>query len=320
MDQDLLGYLLHTLDPQDHAQVEAYLRTHPEAQTRLEALAHGLEPLGWDRGVEAPAGLADRTLAFVAAKAPHGPDAARQPRAPWVPTRSLVDLAVGGLCLLIILGLGAVWLANITGWRSNREPNPVKMTECRENLRKLYVPLRTYAELHQGRFPNVAGNDAPRNVAAGVYPTLAEGRLLTPDYAIVCPATCGNDPCPRTPDFATMDQAAFKEWAQTMSNSYAYSLGYRSAGQIVNHKLGEDKAASLLPLMADNPPSNVTHGNSVNHGGAGQHVLYADGHVVFATTRQVGYNSDDIYLNRNGHVAAGLDWTDACLASGWVRP
>jgi prepilin-type N-terminal cleavage/methylation domain-containing protein/prepilin-type processing-associated H-X9-DG protein len=45
----------------------------------------------------------------------------------------------------------------------------------------------------------------------------------------------------------------------------------------------------------DAPPLELARANSRNHGGAGQNVLYADGHVSFQTTPYCGVNFDNIY-------------------------
>jgi prepilin-type processing-associated H-X9-DG protein len=58
--------------------------------------------------------------------------------------------------------------------------------------------------------------------------------------------------------------------------------------------------------------------NSINHGGAGQNVLFADGHVQFLPQRTFG--EDDIFLNRDRKVAAGLDATDIVLGYSAARP
>ena len=59
-------------------------------------------------------------------------------------------------------------------------------------------------------------------------------------------------------------------------------------------------------------------GNSLNHGGRGQNVLFHDGHVEFCVSRLVG--GDDIYLNRDMKVAAGVGCSDAVLGSSAPRP
>ena len=70
--------------------------------------------------------------------------------------------------------------------------------------------------------------------------------------------------------------------------------------------------------MADRAPAEDGRTNSANHGGSGQNVLYADGHVIFRVTRTVA--GDDIYLNRDQQVAAGLGATDAVLGASAARP
>ena len=53
--------------------------------------------------------------------------------------------------------------------------------------------------------------------------------------------------------------------------------------------------------------------NSKNHGGEGQNVLYADGHVVFSNTNAAGMAGDNIYTACGGAIyvqqsEAGLEW------------
>ena len=73
--------------------------------------------------------------------------------------------------------------------------------------------------------------------------------------------------------------------------------------------------------MADAPAGGSPFlGNSANHGGEGQNVLFLDGHMVFCKTRNVGIEGDDIYLNRAGRQAAGLDAKDAVLGGDACSP
>src|SRR5437879_4728150 len=67
MEENLIGYLLNSLDDATQQEVEGYLRSHPEAQEQLARLRGALEPLEADRdGPSPPAGLGVRTLARVA--------------------------------------------------------------------------------------------------------------------------------------------------------------------------------------------------------------------------------------------------------------
>lgn len=69
VDRDLLvEYALGTLDPARHAEVEAYLREHPEAEAEVQADLAGLTRMVMDLDpYEVPAGAADALLARVRA-------------------------------------------------------------------------------------------------------------------------------------------------------------------------------------------------------------------------------------------------------------
>ena len=57
---------LSVVDPDEHARTETALRADPAVRTRLDRLRANLAPLSLARSDESPpAGLADRTLAFV---------------------------------------------------------------------------------------------------------------------------------------------------------------------------------------------------------------------------------------------------------------
>ena len=322
MEHDLLGYLLNALDSHEHEQVEAYLRGDPEAQTQLATLRHTLAPLALDREIDPPAGLAARTLARLPQVAIAPYTITQSPPAPrlGLPGRRLIEFGVAAACILTLVGLGALWIARIRGVRPD-DVGAVQMVECKNNLQKLFVPLRAYADTHGGEFPNVGTADAsPRNVVALVFPMLKDAKVLPADAMIACPmASC--KPCLNDlMQVKALDLASLQNWAASMVHTYAYSLGYLSQDKLVGLRLHEGQAASLMPLMADSPPADLSYGNSPDHSGRGQNVLYADGHVTFCASRHVGYEQDDIYLNRRQVVAAGIDWRDTVLACGPALP
>jgi hypothetical protein len=76
----------------------------------------------------------------------------------------------------------------------------------------------------------------------------------------------------------------------------------------------------LLPIMADRPRllASGQRGNSPNH--TGQNVLTVGGNVQFFRNVNAGLDGDDIYRNRDGKVAAGLDWDDTVLGFGADKP
>ena len=61
-------------------------------------------------------------------------------------------------------------------------------------------------------------------------------------------------------------------------------------------------------------------GNSLNHGGGGQNVLYIGGNVRYVTTRTVGIGGDDIYVNLHQRVLAGVTPSDTVLGASDASP
>ena len=72
--------------------------------------------------------------------------------------------------------------------------------------------------------------------------------------------------------------------------------------------------------MADALGRSDLHANSDNHGRRGQNVLFVGGAVRWCVTRDVGPSCDDIFLNRNNEVAAGLCHEDVVLGAGDASP
>jgi prepilin-type processing-associated H-X9-DG protein len=275
MDENLLGYLLGALDPDESRKVEALLEADPAARERLEALRQLLDPLAADSEDEdPPRGLTARTLARVAAgpcsDLPRAP-ACDAPAGPALPFWRRADALVAACVLLAVGGVLAHWLFSL------RRPDSAASTlACQNNLRELYVPIKQFSERHDGNFPDKA--------AVQVGPV-----------SFCCPANGG-------------------------ASCYAYSQGYRTSGGVVVLRYEADKPVHRMPLMADSPPADPLHGNSPDHGGKGQNVLFMDGHVEFCKYRTVGVGGDDIFVNKASQVAAGLDWADAVLGRGSACP
>ncbi len=329
MDENLVGYLLQSLDPDTHRQVEAYLRTNSEAQRRLELLRRALEPLAADADDAPPAGLWVRTLAHVARHQCRMPGGASTtvaapyrglPPAPW-PVRSpsggatrtpwrRADVLVAAALLLLVGGLAVSWVAR--AWY------PAQVYACQNNLRQVYTALAAYSDHHDGDFPRVEAQP-PRNVAGVFGPALHDAGLLASGSNLTCPA---NGPQPaRLPSLDELQGMRPDELRSALGSCYAYSLGYGERPE--DHAGLRRGDGERLPIMADRPvflDGRVADGNSPNHGGKGQNVLYLGGDVRFATVRNAGVDRDDIYLNQHGQVAAGRTRSDSVLGVSWASP
>ncbi len=317
MEQNLAGYLLHALDPDETREVEAYLRTDPEARTRLEFLEQGVAPLATDTEVDAPPrDLVLNTLARIAEHKSRSLPAAprlspQQVEAPMRRWSRRADVFVAALLLVIVGSLGAPFL--VKQWQMYHRQ------ACVKNLMTFWEALASYSDQHEGAFPQVQPQGS-MSVAGIFVPLLTDSGVLSADANVLCPAQ-GERPPARytTPDLEEMYRARRDEFnlvARDLGGSYAYSLGYRDGKYLLGLRQGDD---GLLPILAD----RLTYADqniSPNHGGTGQNVLYIGGHVQWKTLRTVGVNNDDIYVNKDFKVSAGKDRFDTVLGTSDASP
>jgi hypothetical protein len=329
MEEHLVGYVLNSLDPDTQREVEAYVRTHPEAERQVLLLRRSLEPLAADAPDEPRAGLWVRTLAHIARDQCRKPDAdplhpyrdlPKAPRADRPVSRGSAwwrraDVLVAACLMLLLGGLGATWVAG--AWQQHQ------VRACQNNLRNLYQALASYSDHHDGDFPRVEGQP-PRNVAGIFVPILHDAGYLSPNANLTCAA--GAAPLAPPPSLEQLQEMQrdrpedFQALVRGLSGCYAYSLGYLDGGVLFGLRRGDDEH---LPIVADRPPFGdglPLPGNSPNHGGQGQNVLYVGGQVRFCPDRTVGVNRDDIFVNQKGKVAAGQSPYDSVLGVSWARP
>ncbi len=331
MDEELVGYLLHCLDDNERSEVADRLERDPEARGRLEMFRSVLEPLAADRQPEAsPPDLFYKTLARVAEdgarlaeeKAPQSEDSTGDlPQAPLLLAGRFpgersrwwrMDVLVAACLLVTFLGVGIPALLHLRGQRA-------ATLACQNNLREFFGALQSYHDVHR-TFPNVQAEGEPRNVAGLLVPILVDHGALNPRISVRCPGKGAPRPCPLTlAQLRVLPEDEFLQQAPALLSCYAYSLGYFDQDKYYPAQLDPDQQLnSRLPLMADAPPPEA--GNSRNHGGGGQNVLFQDGRVQFTTLRKIGVDGDDIFLNQDSKVAAGRGKYDTVLGSSAARP
>ncbi len=315
MDEHLVGYLLNALDPVTHQRMEAYLRTHPDARTRLALLEEALAPLADDADeADVPHDLTVATVARISEYRCALPDAPR----PTLHQRSVsprrwarpIDWVAAAVLLLLVGGLCLPLLAR--QWREQQR------LACRNNLRQFWVALQRYADRSNNEFPRVEAA-GPRSVAGVFVPILNDAGLLN-DVSIACPAQQGRrEPLPCT--VADLEQlyrdapGRFRTVAGNLAGHYAYCLGYEDGHGL--HGLRRDTGDGL-PILADCAGTDAL--NSNNHGGAGQNVLYVGGNVRWCVQPTVGVDGDNIYVNQHNHVRAGVCFSDTVLGASDARP
>jgi hypothetical protein len=149
-----------------------------------------------------------------------------------------------------------------------------------------------------------------------------EGYL--PDPAVLdCPSngpSGDHAPLPKFNELCELQQSDPGRYRAAMFGDYAYNVSYR-------HRSGrvepiEAVHSPLIPLLADQPDHEDAHkirpGNSPNHGGRGQNVLFSDLHVRWHSTRQIMPVDDDMFLNAAQELAPGLHEGDAVLCPNHV--
>lgn len=313
MDEHLVEYALDLLDPVTKARVENYLLSHPEARARLELLEQALSPLAADADIVPPPTLALGTLARIAEHHCMLPPAPPTPvdQAGPSPRRRLrwPDGVVAALLLVLVGGLTFPLLA--------RQWQAYQRVACANTMRQIHTALSVYGDNHDETFPFIERN-GPRSAAGLFVPMLTDAGMLA-DVRVACPAA-GSSEAPRRTlaEMETLHRenpAKYRQVAFDLAGRYAYSLGYLTEAD--RHTGLRRDSGDDLPLLAD--AGNVG-ANSMNHGGAGQNVLFVGGNVRWCAHPGVGIDGDNIYLNQLSRVRAGLCQQDTVLGAGNAQP
>jgi prepilin-type processing-associated H-X9-DG protein len=320
MNQDLLGYLLNALEPNEKAEVERYLETSGEARERLAALRQKLQPLSYDAEAPAPPPeLFFNTLRRIAEQR------CCKPATIQIPHGRAATTAGSWRRLDVLIAAAIVFIALLLVPKSIMYVREAQIQrECAGNLGHLYQALMHYAGDHHGSLP--APEEKGPLAPAGVYAVkLADGGYLGTDARIYCPANRRSAlphdyPNPEALK-AKFDTDEYRGWIKQIGGCYGYHLGYLDRGGRL-HAIRQDDDPRT-PIIADRPARfeesprwNAV--NSPNHSSRGQNVLFLDGNVAFFRSRAIG--QDDIYLNHFLRQAAGRHARDAVIAPSEVPP
>lgn len=344
--EDLLGYLLGALEPEDHRRVDLALSENEELREELLAMRQQLVPLArldeWERqqdlvsGECFPSGLARRTCESVSRQTRDSEvsrfsdeiveaelsggkkmvDISHQRR--WgVGAWTVADYVIASTVAILVMGMIAPALL--------ASRNQSRLLACQNNLRKIGTGLYNYAENNEDRFIGLA-KDGPMNVAGAYAPILLSDGYVDAKEVFFCSAAV-NDGLPGHGHIPTREelleafhknQTELTELQAVMGGSYGYTLGYYENGDyICPVNLGR----SFRVIMADAPDRNLANNASSNHGGNGQNLLFEDGSIKFARSATIA--DDSIFENRNGLIAAGTDVHDSVIGSSsdtaWIK-
>lgn len=282
------------LDPEKKARVE-----------RLRLAVHRLVDDGADP--EPPSELAWRTVSFVARNR-RRPVTILDQVAIRLPFR-WADFAVAASIFI------AGTLTLLPAIHRSRER--MNQAGCVFNLQQLGSSLAQYASLHPF-LPYPPSNRSDTH--AGMFAVMMHDAGVLNNLAVLdCPS---NGACPHaTRELASFDQVDRvrktdpETYRRMLCWDYAYNVGYRHAStgpgplEVVH--------ASQIPVLADQPDHEdfltIREGNSPNHGGRGQNVLFGDGSVRWFYTRLVGPYDPDLFLNNEHQPRPGVDLSDSVL-------
>jgi prepilin-type processing-associated H-X9-DG protein len=153
------------------------------------------------------------------------------------------------------------------------------------------------------------GRVADNDVTAAIFLLVRTQDIVS--YVLLCPSAGGEADAYGTAAGANaQNKTSFSEWRRNLG--YSMHNPYPDDAAVVRGARWDSKLGAEFAIAADMNPGvgggydvtlptdtsaarEVRRGNSRNHGGAGQNVLYGDGHVDWQATPFVGVKRDNIY-------------------------
>jgi prepilin-type processing-associated H-X9-DG protein len=311
----MIDYAFGALDDTRRAQFEIEVSSDPQLAAKLDRLNRNLNALVDDgETYEPPADLAERTLVYV-----------RSAR----PRRSLIDLVPVSVPFrwADVAVAAGIFLAGLVTLLPavHRSRIQTDQAVCSFNLFQLGQGLASYSTVH-GCYP-YPPPDSPIPYA-GIFKVMLHdaGHLWDP-AVLDCPSNgrgplLGGLPLPDYKTLCSMQDQDPKQFRRLLCGDYAYHLGYRHPENSGHPGPIPARLKERVALLADGPShddrGNILAGNSPNHAGLGQNVLFSDGHVGWYDSRSLGPNDSDMFLNAERRAEPGVSLFDAVLAPGVV--
>ena len=322
MREDLIGYLLGALEPDEMQRITDLLKRDPELRQELETVRLSLEPLDEIHDLhQPPKDLLARTLAGIPAGPPTVDDeslvrlpAMRMTNAvasdrSWRFTDLLgMSIAVGILAGLILPGI----------MRVRAEARTVA---CQTQLRQAGTSFIEYLMSSEDRrFPELKLNGP--EAFSGMYAVvLNEAGLLSGGRPMWCPSLdvptdwVGRK-LPTRQQLSEASEVNLVNYQQNSGGHYAYTLGILDRGF---YQAPRFEGRTRFAILADVPMLGLG-GLTMGHEGRGFNILFEDGHVEFIHDIDRLGIGDHPFLNHSGDVEAGLDPNDATLAPSRTPP
>jgi hypothetical protein len=306
--EEMIDYVLGKVEGPERERLDQILRGDGEQAARVERLRQAINRL-LDDGTpfEHPPGLAIRSVAFVARNRRRSLTLLDHVmlRVPfrWADFAVAASIFIAGILTL----LPAI----------QRSRERMNQAGCVFNLQQLGNSLAQYSSLHPFLpYPPSHRSDAPAGTFAAM---LHDAGLLQDATLLDCPCNGRSSQIGR--ELVSFDQLEHirrtdpARYQRMLCWDYAYNVGYRHASGHPGPL--EVEHSSRIPVLADQPNHEdyliIRDGNSLNHGGRGQNVLFGDGTVRWLRSRLVGPNDPDLYLNNDHQPRPGVHVQDSVL-------
>jgi prepilin-type processing-associated H-X9-DG protein len=340
-DEDLIGYLLDLLDPDDRAAVAARLEAEPAVAARLDGLRAAVGPLlavaeaERDEPPEPQPGLALRAIGRVAQHVvEHEPS---RPEPPVARDLNTILREMGtDPPVEEDIEFGPLPVAKAP---SPKAPPPTDGPESRTPAARFRADLLVAFGIAFVAFGLVL---------SGVAKARHQSRVLACQNSLHTLHTgltgyADSDPQKRYPQ-VTNNQTA-ESFVTTLTDlghlpagyrpgcpatanyaAYTYTLGFRGPDNELHGLRRPDPPGAtdehdLMPIAADFPSAAVSPtAGPVSPHATSMNVLFVGGNVRLTTSANVGPRGDDIYRNLFGDVRAGANPSDAVLGRPGDRP
>ena len=311
----MIDYALGQVDVGERIQMERALEDDPELAAKAERLGRAIQLLVDDGDShDPPRALASRTLRLVAQARSR-----RQGRSlfEFVPRRAAFHWADFAVAASIFI---AGMLTLVPAIQRSRDR--MNQAGCVFNLQQLGKSLAQYVSLHP--YYPYPPSRLPGAHTGTFAAFLHDAGMLTDLSVLDCPF---NGPCPNRaadlPSFEELERIRRTDpsrYRRMLCWDYAYNVGH-------THGSGgpgplESRLPMAIPVVADQPAHEnyvrILEGNSPNHGGRGQNVLYSDGTVRWHRNRRISPNDLDLYLNNELEARPGVHEQDSVLLPSYI--
>jgi len=308
----LLDWHLERLDTERAQEVEEAVASSPELSRQSEALGKWLTLLDGYEAPEPEEGMVDSIIAGIEKQSAPLPfpeaetaipagTAQDLSASPFLSFRELIAIAA---CITLFVGIF------VPGYY--KAQNMARRQMCKNNLMTIwdgiadyardhndrlayagYVPGGSWLPWHQSRTTGVPRASNTRHIYK-----LLQGKYIKDARVFICPSAQNGRP------MLTADHGKFDDFAEPANITYSVQyMNLPQGRQLSRMNIRMGLVADPNPLFDGRGagqnigPDDEDKTNSLIHEqGAGQNVLYVDGHAGWYTHPNIGVNKDNIYL------------------------